>query len=632
MGSGENRHVNYVYFAILFVFLSFLHIYQIFLIDEGSGIHRTFYILYAVGQCVLEVGVLVLIGNFLVKRFPKILNPLFILFTFVLFLVHIIDFPLLRIMDISIWYGLDFIFDESLENFIEILHATNIPIKNWIMGGIAILILPVLGVLFFQLTGIVARKKPFNFSYASAALIMLAIFFFFFMFDFKTGKLASLGDDSRFLKALPWKTTLFAKPYPILPVKGALKAIPSEEECLQRLSRESFGTARRPNIFLFVIESLREDFITPENSPFFSRLREDSLSFDYATSATTCTQGSWFSLFQARYPFYWGKMRPGQWSLGSLPLYILKQAGYKIHLYSAASFGFYNMDEMLFGKERYLPDTMHLCSRNGTEEPYESDAEVFAQLQKDMELMKNKEGQVFLVFLDSTHFDYSWPKRDSLQFTPVVEQIDYLKVACSKENIEGIKNRYRNAIYYLDGLFGQFQKKLETMAHGDRAMIVVTGDHGEEFYEQGQIFHASHLSDMQTHVPIYFSLRRGANPFIPPRQRFCSHLDIFPTILDHVFGDDRFASYFDGESTFRQRKRPFVVSARYNASRPPFEFLVHNGENKLLMRFVNRRDIYQSRALQVLGKKTMSDEAVEYDLASLEEEFGAALSDLFSSP
>ena len=107
MSSQHQRTVNYVYFGILFVFLAFLHVYQIFLIDDDSFFHRAFYIIYAVGQCFVEVGALVLLGNFFVRKFPKSLNPIFIVLTFILFLIHIADFPLVRIMDMSIWYVLD---------------------------------------------------------------------------------------------------------------------------------------------------------------------------------------------------------------------------------------------------------------------------------------------------------------------------------------------------------------------------------------------------------------------------------------------------------------------------------------------------------------------------------------------
>lgn len=160
----EQKQANYIYFGLLFVFLSLLHVYQIFLIENDSILHRTFYIIYAIGQCFLEVGALMLLGSYLVKRLPKILNPLFIVLTFVLFMIHIVDFPLVRLFDWSIWYVLDFVSAESYENFIEMLYASNVSLQTWLIAGIIALLLPMLGVVFFRMTNVIAKNRtPYEF-------------------------------------------------------------------------------------------------------------------------------------------------------------------------------------------------------------------------------------------------------------------------------------------------------------------------------------------------------------------------------------------------------------------------------------------------------------------------------------
>ena len=40
-------------------------------------------------------------------------------------------------------------------------------------------------------------------------------------------------------------------------------------------------------------------------------------------------------------------------------------------------------------------------------------------------------------------------------FLPIEEEINYLK-ATTDGNVDGIKNRYRNAIHYIDSLFKKF--------------------------------------------------------------------------------------------------------------------------------------------------------------------------------
>lgn len=625
----KQRHVNYVYFASVFFFIALLHICQVFLIETDSALDRLFYITYALCQCFLEVGCLILLGTYLVKKFPKSLNPIFIILTFVLLIVHAIDFPLVRIMDWSIWYVLDFIAEESCENLLEMLYASNISLKTWMLVGIVIIVSSGLGFLFFRLTERIAKRKPVNLSYHKMTVGLLAMTLFLVAFDFKTGKGAQITSQDKFVKALPWKSTLFSSDYPILSLKNRVTNLPKEKTILTKLDNISLTPSKKPNIFLFVVESLREDFLTKQCAPHISYFREQSISFPQAFSSANGTQLSWFSIFQARYPLYWGKMQPSSWKSGSLPLSILKKIGYKIHLYSAARLSYYQMDDMLFGKDKKLADTMNLFYRDDTGEPWQSDAQCFEKLSSDIDTWHNEEGHVFLIFLDATHFDYSFPKTQPLQFSPIVSQIDYLKVAYSKQDLEGIKNRYRNAIFYLDSLFGSFYKKLDQLKMGQEAIVVLTADHGEEFFEQGNIFHASNLSSMQTTIPIYYRFGRTPQAFLPITTSLTSHVDIFPSILDYIFKENIFEEWFDGESIFRAKKREFVISARYNASRAPYEFFIHKGDCKLTARFMNQKNIYKSKILQILSKKNGKDEVIPFQMDHLEKEFGEAFEHLF---
>jgi len=629
MGKKAETHLNYIYFTLLFISLSWLHIYHISLIEGGGAIHRAFYIIYAIGQCILEVGVLALIGRILIDRFPRVVNIVFIVMTFVLFLMHILDFPLVSIMNMSIWYVLDFVADESFENFIEMLYASNISLKTWIMGGLVGLLFPVLGLIFFRLTHSIARRRPFKFTYPAATLSLLAVVLFLSLFDFKTGKLAAPENQSRYVQALPWKTTLFSASLPLLPLKDegrALRPILSEEAALAKLSGESKQPLRRPNIHIFIIESLREDVICKEVAPAMANFRKENISFENAYAASDCTNSSWFSIFHARYPFYWGQMRPEHWKSGSLPLKILKKAGYKIHVYSSARFGYYQMDQVLFGTKKDLVDELHVFPQGEGVEAWQTDTQCFEKLRSDMQEW-DEGGHVSLVFCDATHFDYSWPKSSALE--TVVPQINYLKVACHQSDVEGIKNRYRNAVHYVDMLFGGFIGDLYATDEGKQSVVVLTGDHAEEFFEQGHIFHLSNLNEVQTRVPIYFRFGMNNQFFSPPEIGLVSHLDIFPTLLDYVYGSDHFTSYFDGESIFRERKKNYVVSTKYNASRSPYEFFIHNGKSKLLLRFLNQKEIEQSPALQIVGQSDLNDRNMIYDLPSIERQFGKPLLDLF---
>jgi membrane-anchored protein YejM (alkaline phosphatase superfamily) len=286
------------------------------------------------------------------------------------------------------------------------------------------------------------------------------------------------------------------------------------------------------------------------------------------------------------------------------------------------------MGEVLFGKKRELLDTLADFSHDGTKESYESDAQCFTQLARDMETFREETGHLFVVFLDATHFPYSWPEKQPAQFNPYVEQINYLKVACSQESIEGIKNRYRNAIFYLDQLFGKFSENLKTMTNGEDSVVVLTGDHAEEFSEEGNMFHASDLTDMQTRVPLYYKFGKNTQAVRMPG--ITSHVDIFPSIISHVFGEELpVASYFDGESIFKENRKQFAVAARYNGNRSPYEFCIHNGTSKCILRFSDKRNIFKSSLIEVVAHKHGKDPLVAQETNAVETEFKQALEHLF---
>lgn len=264
------RSINYLYFGVLFLILSLVHAYGIFLIENASISHRMFYVVYAIGQCFLEVGTLFFLTNFLVKLSWKWLSRFLVSLTFILFMVHVVDFPLVRYMDLSIWYALNFMADESVDNFIEMLRAANIPLSTWALTGLSALTLPLLAAFFYTITNLVVKKKPWYPSSKKCAYSLFLALGGLSAFDYHGNSWIIGKDQSRFMKSLPWKKTIFIGSYPTLNLSAPLKKALTEIEMLDKCSSISCQTiARKPNTFLFIIESLRPDFLTPEISRIF---------------------------------------------------------------------------------------------------------------------------------------------------------------------------------------------------------------------------------------------------------------------------------------------------------------------------------------------------------------------------
>ena len=89
---------------------------------------------------------------------------------------------------------------------------------------------------------------------------------------------------------------------------------------------------------------------------------------------------------------------------------------------------------------------------------------------------------------------------------------------------------YDGEIGYLDEHLGRLLADLKRRGLYDRMLIVLTGDHGEEFHEHGGWWHGTTLYDEQIHVPLIMKPPAGST-----RGRvvdeLTTSLDITPTII-----------------------------------------------------------------------------------------------------
>ena len=301
--------------------------------------------------------------------------------------------------------------------------------------------------------------------------------------------------------------------------------------------------------------------------------------------------------------------------------------GYQIHVASSARLAYYQMNRLIFGEGEHLADSIFSPNEEECYEPYMRDQSAIDHLMEQMN--REGSGRLFIVFLDATHFDYSWPKETS-RFNPFMEKINYFKVVLSNGGIEGIINRYRNSLYFVDSQFGKFMDGLHKTPGGKEAVVIVTGDHGEEFYEHGSLFHASSLSHPQINTPLYY--RFGENEWVKQRAKcdMTCHMDIFPTLFHYLIGDDLMGDVLQGQSIFKTDRWPYTVIGRCNFSRTPYEYCIHNGTEKLTAEFSNETDIFNSMGLKILSKKNCREENLEKEIGRIHEDFGPAMERIFS--
>lgn len=279
--------------------------------------------------------------------------------------------------------------------------------------------------------------------------------------------------------------------------------------------------AKKPNIVIIFAESLRADEFTPESMPEMWRFAEGS-----TRAANHCSNGN--TTYLALFSLAYGQS-PAGWDLALAagatppPLEALRKSGYRLHVASGCSMAWWRLDDLV------LPRAMMTSFVEHEGRPVEDDLAATAEAERVIE-SSGSEPFALMVFLYSTHWSYYFPP-ECTRFTPFIENIE-LKIGPDLvPNRAQVRNRYRNAAFFLDRSAGRILRKLESRVMMDNTVVVFAGDHGESFQETGSFCHGGGLPAQEIRVPLAVRW-----PGAAPReiQGFTQHDDIFPSIFGYM--------------------------------------------------------------------------------------------------
>ncbi|MBF8263444.1 MAG: Sulfatase protein [Parachlamydiales bacterium] len=623
MEPNEKNQVNYLFFSFLFLFLialTFSHFLRMGPLLWGVPLY---FLLYALGQAFLEVFCIMLIGCALHRWMPQWTFKLYIGLSFGLLLAHFTNYTMVRLIDTTLSYLIKFLFGYSLDHARVAFLALNL--NRFMLGLIigTILCVPLLGIGFYWLTHKVSIKRPLALSQKQIMGIVIFLSLSLLALDIMAKPYLNNSLYNKYSKTLPLGSTFIAPTLRRMPLPATVRHARNEDQIQTRLSESSFSADRKPNIYIFVIETLRRDFINSAIAPNMQKFADQNISPPTAYSNANATLLSWFAIFHSNFPYQWTEVRD-QWRYGSTPLQIMKKLGYRIRVYGSADLTYFNMDQIIFGKERQLADSIIDFSHLHIE-PCDRDRLAMNALTEDAS--REESGTLFIVFLDSTHSEYSSPKDFSHPFMPMSDSIDYLAISRFSNDLELLKNRYRNSIHWVDHLIGRFFSSLEEKNRYDDAMIVLTGDHGEEFFEEGALFHGTHLNEWQTKIPLFYKF---SGPLPGAAAQRSSHLDIFPSILHVLTGQSRWDQYFDGQSLFLKDRWPYLLCVQNNNFDTPYEFCLMDGPNKLSARFLTPPRIHAIPSIELLCLETKNGREMEPGEETVNKHFPNAMQPILS--
>ncbi len=343
----------------------------------------------------------------------------------------------------------------------------------------------------------------------------------------------SLGLKPRETHGWRIETTDIHVRYPLLPLK------------------EEIGH-KKYNIVWLVAESLRADMLTPEIMPETWAFSEKAVRFENHYGGSNGTRQSLFSMFYGLYGNYWFSFLKEH--KGPVIMDVLLREGYQMQMFSSAKFSYPEFDQTIFAQvpKTLLHDANDLPSGQG----WQHDRDNVARMLDFIEGRNPQRPFMTFMFFESPHARYYFPDESVIR-KPYLEDFNYATMNLGRD-IGLIKNRYINSCHHLDTQYGRVIRYLREKGLLDSTIVILTGDHGEEFMEKGHWGHNSSFVEEQTRTPLVLWVPGTEHRRVAT---LTSHLDIPPTVLSLLGVASPPESFSLGSNLLGTAVRHFTVLA-----------------------------------------------------------------------
>ena len=357
-------------------------------------------------------------------------------------------------------------------------------------------------------------------------------------------------------------------------------------------------------VVVFVLDTVRRDALGSygnplDPTPHIDALASDGVRFDQAISSSGWTLPAVGSLLTGTWPTIHGAvgqgvmLRPLRSEVKTAPE-VLQANGYRTVGLANAAFV-----SPMVGIDRGFDLFDHRYS-------YNHDAR-HAQLVVDLAIRelhaRQGEPTFFFIHLFDPHLSYAPPPGYDTKYTegrtspePPITMAVCLEMQTgenhhqppSQEDVAYIRGVYQGEVNFMDAQVGRFVEELKSLGLYERSTLVVTSDHGEEFWEHQGFEHGHTLYDELVRVPLILKLPEG----IPLTRNVVSEpvrvLDVMPTVFD-VLGIEK-PETFDGESMMS------LVRGESGENRPAFSESTLYGSQKVAWRTERYKYIHDASA------------------------------------
>ncbi len=340
-----------------------------------------------------------------------------------------------------------------------------------------------------------------------------------------------------------------------------------------RWSPQAVDAARKsPSIIVLAVESLRADTVHlvhqgREVMPNLNRLAKGGVHFTNAYAQSThsdyadvCIVSSLYPL-RTRWHHYYRKADP--WPK-TLAFDIFKQAGYRTAIVSSQNESWGGMDQFLetpsldlfydaqrSGARSYIsskdPGFAHEIAIGSLSAGRLEDAHTMDTAVRWVTERHNADEPFFLSMnFQSSHFPYELPEGTECPFQPSRLDDDVTFMYHPPEKTAQVRNAYYNGIHHCDRQIGRMVETLRQLGRLDDVILVVLGENGEAFHENGSVGHAREPVEPAIHTALVIHSPAHLQPKVEAYP--VEHIDVLPTVCG-LMGWDQHPN-FQGRDVF----------------------------------------------------------------------------------
>lgn len=280
-----------------------------------------------------------------------------------------------------------------------------------------------------------------------------------------------------------------------------------------------------PNIVVIAVDSWNRRALTNECMPNVYKYATENQWFTNHLSSSNGTRSSIFGLFFGLSCYYWESFEPSH--IQPLLIDRLLQLGYHCQAYPSATLLEPPFAKVVFGNVKGLN-----VSTPG-DNTFDRDSKITEMVVADMKKRDKSKPFFSFVFYDLPH-SFELSKEQNVPFKPAWDYADYTRLNNDLDPTP-FWNLYRNCCYQDDKMIGRVLKAIDDEGLADNTIVVITGDHSQEFNENHRNYwgHNSNFSIHQTGVPLvcHFPGQLAA------RHNYrTTHYDVVPTLMHDYLG------------------------------------------------------------------------------------------------